>query len=177
MNEKESYGFSRVENVNEKLGMVNIPEHLNAYKQLTPNTVGLVHPVNGVSLTIDDDGRVEVFTRNYMSFRLDPTTGTATIFAPVIKMRSSLVDVGTDVVQLKSDLADMNVNETKLKGGLVDVNAGAIKLKGGPLYVDGPIIFGSSGTIQVEDGSASITLIEASDDEPSKIIHSAGEVE
>lgn len=66
--------------------MVDIDRIMQEESRASANTVGLVHPVNGASVTIDDAGRIEALTINGMGVRLDPNSGVVTVFGSKVNI-------------------------------------------------------------------------------------------
>lgn len=69
----------------EEFGPVDVDALLEAEEHASPNTVGLVHPVNGASLTLDDDGRIEMWTAGGQGLRID-TQGYMVLVSPTVSV-------------------------------------------------------------------------------------------
>ncbi|AOQ24723.1 hypothetical protein MTAT_04780 [Moorella thermoacetica] len=67
----------------ERLGMLDIDRLKEEDAYASSDTVGLVHPKNGASITIEDDGSIKVVT-DLMGIAIEPDMGRINIFAPKI---------------------------------------------------------------------------------------------
>lgn len=67
----------------EHLGMLDIDKLKEEEAFASSDTVGLVHPQNGASITIEDDGSINIVT-DMMGITLEPDMGRINIFAPKI---------------------------------------------------------------------------------------------
>ncbi|MEW6770002.1 MAG: hypothetical protein AB1330_01230 [Bacillota bacterium] len=70
----------------EELAMVDIDAAMGEEGHASATTVGVVHPVNGASVTVDDHGRIDLFTVGPIGLRFDPRSGKLLILARQIEL-------------------------------------------------------------------------------------------
>lgn len=76
------------------LAMTDLDAMAARARRASADTVGLVHPVHGASVTVDDEGRIDLFTFGPVGIRIDPRSGSVNIYAAKVTINGKEVDLG-----------------------------------------------------------------------------------
>lgn len=111
--------------------MVDIDAMADRARRASTHTVGLVHPIHGASVVIDDRGVIDLFSFAPVGIRIDPRTGSVNVYAAPVNVSADgvvvdAVSVGIDAVRTVSVLSsgvDICTEETDDGDGRISLYA------------------------------------------------------
>lgn len=111
--------------------MVNIDAMAEQARRAPTHTVGLVHPIHGASVIIDDRGVIDLFSFAPVGIRIDPRSGSVNVYAAPVNVLADrvavdAVSVDVDAVQtvsISSSGVDVQTEKTSNGDGVISFYA------------------------------------------------------